>query len=125
MPFRCRTLKNIDAERTAWPYERQALVNFRSVAGDFDLDRLSLQPVIERSMSRANLNSPPCRTMRERQIRQLVRGGAINAKLSDGGIVDCEYAVQSLPDDIRHNDAIIASSEYAASFERGGETEFD
>ena len=34
--------------------------------------------------------------MRERQIRQLVHGGAINVKLSDGGIVDCEYAVQAL-----------------------------
>ena len=36
------------------------------------------------------------RAMRERQIRQLVHGGAINVKLSDGGIVDCEYAVQAL-----------------------------
>ena len=36
------------------------------------------------------------RAMRERQIRQLVRGGTVNAKLSDGGLVDCEYAVQAL-----------------------------
>ena len=63
---------------------------------------------------------PAMRAMRERQIRQLVRGGAINAKLSDGGIVDCEYAVQALQmtfgDDmltLRHPNTLQALSEAA------------
>ena len=36
------------------------------------------------------------RAMRERQLRQLVKPGVWNAKLSSGGLVDCEYLVQAL-----------------------------
>jgi glutamate-ammonia-ligase adenylyltransferase len=36
------------------------------------------------------------RGMREKQLRQLVRAGTFNAKLSPGGLVDCEYLVQGL-----------------------------
>ena len=34
------------------------------------------------------------RAMRDRQVRQLVRAGTFNAKLSPGGLVDSEYLVQ-------------------------------
>lgn len=80
----------------AWPYERQALVKFRSVAGDRDF-QTTVTAACHRAIYEAGqFEFAAMRAMRERQIRQLVRGGAINAKLSDGGIVDCEYAVQSL-----------------------------
>ena len=80
----------------AWPYERQALVKFRSVAGDQDF-QTTVTAACHRAIYEAGqFEFAAMRAMRERQIRQLVRGGAINAKLSDGGIVDCEYAVQSL-----------------------------
>ena len=80
----------------AWPYERQALVKFRSVAGDLDF-QTAVTAACHRAIYEAGqFEFAAMRAMRERQIRQLVRGGAINAKLSDGGIVDCEYAVQSL-----------------------------
>ena len=36
------------------------------------------------------------RAIRERQLRQLVSPGVFNAKLSSGGLVDCEYIVQAL-----------------------------
>jgi glutamate-ammonia-ligase adenylyltransferase len=89
-------VKYYDADGPAWPYERQALVRFRGVAGYPDF-----QSVISVACHRAVYDSEhfdfsAMRAMRERQIRQLVRGGSINAKLSDGGIVDCEYAVQAL-----------------------------
>ena len=42
--------------------------------------------------------------MREKQIRQLVAPGTINAKLSAGGLVDCEYLVQGLQ--LRHGGQI-------------------
>ena len=80
----------------AWPYERQALVKFRSVAGDRDF-QTTVTAACHRAIYEAGqFEFAAMHAMRERQIRQLVRGGAINAKLSDGGIVDCEYAVQSL-----------------------------
>ena len=80
----------------AWPYERQALVKFRCVAGDLKF-QTAVTAACHRAIYKAGqFEFATMRAMRERQIRQLVRGGAINAKLSDGGIVDCEYAVQSL-----------------------------
>jgi glutamate-ammonia-ligase adenylyltransferase len=42
--------------------------------------------------------------MRERQLRQLVQPGVWNAKLSSGGLVDCEYLVQALQ--ITHGHAL-------------------
>ena len=36
------------------------------------------------------------RAMREKQVRQLVKPGTFNAKLSPGGLVDTEYLVQGL-----------------------------
>jgi glutamate-ammonia-ligase adenylyltransferase len=42
------------------------------------------------------------RAMRERQVRQLVPGGTVNAKFSPGGLVDLEYLVQILQ--IRHGE---------------------
>ena len=36
------------------------------------------------------------RAMREKQLRELVEPGRWNAKLSPGGLVDCEYLVQAL-----------------------------
>jgi len=80
----------------AWPYERQALVKFRCVAGN-----AAFRAVVTVACHRAiygtgQFDFTAMRAMRERQIRQLVHGGAINVKLSDGGIVDCEYAVQAL-----------------------------
>ena len=80
----------------AWPYERQALVRFRHVAGDRvfgDEVTLSVQQMV---YAAEDFDFAAMSAMRERQVRQLVRGGTINAKLSDGGLVDCEYAVQAL-----------------------------
>ena len=36
------------------------------------------------------------RAMRERQLRHLVTPGTVNAKYSQGGLVDLEYIVQGL-----------------------------
>lgn len=80
----------------AWPYERQALVKLRCVAGDPQF-AARVTDVCQRTVYAAGqFDFAAMRAMRERQIRQLVRGGTINAKLSDGGLVDCEYAVQAL-----------------------------
>lgn len=80
----------------AWPYERQALVKFRCVAGDRVFGQKVTVACHKAIYSLGQFDFSAMRGMRERQVRQLVRGGSINAKLSEGGIVDCEYAVQAL-----------------------------
>jgi glutamate-ammonia-ligase adenylyltransferase len=44
------------------------------------------------------------RAMREKQLRQLVRAGTTNAKLSPGQLVDSEYLVQGLQITYGHRD---------------------
>ena len=83
-------------EGPAWPFERQALVKLRAVAGDQGLgDELeSLRD--EWIYCDDVFDVAAMRAMRDRQVRQLVRAGTFNAKLSPGGLVDCEYLVQGL-----------------------------
>ena len=83
-------------EGPAWPYERQAMVKFRCFAGSRVFGQRVTGACQKAIYSAGWFDFSAMRAMRERQIRQLVRGGSINAKLSDGGIVDCEYAVQAL-----------------------------
>jgi glutamate-ammonia-ligase adenylyltransferase len=81
---------------TAWPYERQAMVKFRCFAGSDVFGQVVTAACHRAIYSSGWFDFSAMRAMRERQVRQLVRGGSINAKLSEGGIVDCEYAVQAL-----------------------------
>ncbi len=78
----------------AWPYERQALVKLRPVAGDPELGREVVRLRDELIYSGEPFNTAAMRAMRERQIRQLITGGTTNAKFSPGGLVDIEYLVQ-------------------------------
>lgn len=80
----------------AWPYERQSLVKLRPVAGHARLGRKIVE-VRDRLIYRGGpFDIAAMRAMREKQIRQLVRADSFNAKLSPGGLVDCEYLVQGL-----------------------------
>ena len=80
----------------AWPYERQALVRLRAIAGDaaFGRDVEALRDLLVYTGQPFDVAA--MRAMRERQLRHLVRGGSINAKFSPGGLVDVEYLVQAL-----------------------------
>jgi len=80
----------------AWPFERQAMVRFRPVAGSKSFGQQVAQVVHAICYHKEQFDFDAMRAMRERQIRQLVFAGRIHAKLSDGGLVDCEYAVQAL-----------------------------
>ncbi len=80
----------------AWGYERQALIRLRAVAGDRDFGQ-----EIESLRDRFVFGPEPfdlegMRQMRQLQVKQLVRPGAINAKYSPGALVDIEYFVQAL-----------------------------
>jgi glutamate-ammonia-ligase adenylyltransferase len=80
----------------AWPYERQSLVRMRHIAGDADLGNRVIQLRDKLVYTAAPFDINALRAMRERQLRQLVQPGVWNAKLSYGGLVDCEYLVQAL-----------------------------
>ncbi len=80
----------------AWPYERQALVKLRPVAGSQQLGRKVVKLRDQFIYRGEPFDVASMRAMREKQIRQLIRPGTFNAKLSPGGLVDCEYLVQAL-----------------------------
>ena len=80
----------------AWPYERQALVKLRPIAGDSDFSEAVVAARDRICYSGRPFDVNAMRGMREKQVRQLVRAGTFNAKLSPGGLVDCEYLVQGL-----------------------------
>lgn len=80
----------------AWPYERQALVKLRPIAGDAELGRQIVRLRDEFIYTGAPFDVAAMRAMRERQMRHLVAGGTFNAKFSPGGLADLEYLVQGL-----------------------------
>jgi glutamate-ammonia-ligase adenylyltransferase len=80
----------------AWPYERQALVKLRPIAGDPDFGAQVIKLRDELIYTSEQFDVAAMRAMRERQIRHLVTAGTINAKFSPGGLVDVEYLVQGL-----------------------------
>ena len=80
----------------AWPFERQALVKLRCVAGDATFSRRIHQLRDDIIYGVRPFAFDAMRALREQQIRQFVRPGTTHAKLSEGGLVDCEYSVQAL-----------------------------
>ena len=90
-------ITNYYSERgLAAPYERQALIKLRYVAGDAALGK---QVEVHRDLyvySDKPWDIPEALDLRRQQLKQLVEPGTINLKYSQGGIVDIEYAVQYL-----------------------------
>lgn len=80
----------------AWPYERQALVKLRPIAGDQHLGAELVRIRDRLIYTGREIDLAAIRAMRERQVRQLVRAGTFHAKLSPGGLVDLEYLTQAL-----------------------------
>ena len=85
-----------DPNGAAWPYERQALIKLRPITGDPGLGEKLIALRDQFLYEGPPFDFASMRTMRERQIRQLVSAGEFNAKLSPGGLVDIEYLVQAL-----------------------------
>jgi glutamate-ammonia-ligase adenylyltransferase len=84
------------ADGLAAPFERQALIKLRHVAGDAALGRQ-----VERHRDAFVYSGAPwdlagALALRRRQVTELVEPGAINVKYSSGGLLDIEYAVQYL-----------------------------
>jgi glutamate-ammonia-ligase adenylyltransferase len=80
----------------AAPFERQALIKLRWVAGDEELGQR-----VEAHRDRFTYSGEPWNVenalhLRQRQMRELVKAGETNVKYSGGGIIDIEYAAQYL-----------------------------
>lgn len=88
--------KYFSPDGDAWPYERQSLVKLRCIGGNAEFGTRLVSVRDELLFRGASFDFDAMRAMREKQIRQLVHGGTVNAKLSAGGLVDCEYAIQAL-----------------------------
>lgn len=83
-------------EGDAAPFERQALIKLRWVAGDEKLGRQVEAHRDGYTYSGAPWNWADAMQLRRRQMQELVKPGQTNVKYSAGGIVDIEYAVQYL-----------------------------
>jgi glutamate-ammonia-ligase adenylyltransferase len=80
----------------AAPFERQALIKLRYVAGD-----AALGQAIEAARDTFVYSQEPfdlanALHLRQRQINELVAPGAVDSKYSPGGLVDIEYTAQYL-----------------------------
>jgi glutamate-ammonia-ligase adenylyltransferase len=80
----------------AAPFERQALIKLRKVAGEDSLGRRVEAHRDSFTYSEARWNWADAMELRGRQMNELVKPGDINVKYSAGGIIDVEYAVQYL-----------------------------
>ena len=78
------------------PFERQALLKLRFVAGDAALGRAVEAHRDAFSYGAAPWDVAGAVHLRERQKRELVGPGETNLKYGDGGLLDVEYAVQYL-----------------------------
>ena len=80
----------------AAPYERQALIKLRHIAGDASLGH-RLETYRDAFVyGGAPWDIPTALDLRKQQLQQLVKPGQVNVKYSQGGVIDIEYAVQYL-----------------------------
>jgi glutamate-ammonia-ligase adenylyltransferase len=94
-------------EGLAAPFERQALIKLRHVAGDAGLGKQVEAHRDRYVYSGEPWDLPTALDLRRQQLKQLVEPGTINVKLSRGGVIDIEYAVQYLQVMHGHRHAIL------------------
>jgi glutamate-ammonia-ligase adenylyltransferase len=80
----------------AAPFERQALIKLRHIAGDASLGKRVEMHRDTFVYSGAPWDLAVALDLRRQQVKQLVEPGQINLKHSHGGIVTLEYAIQYL-----------------------------
>ncbi len=80
----------------AAPFERQALIKLRAVAGDQLLGRLVEEHRDAYVYSGAPWDLRAAMDLRRQQMKELVEPGQVNVKYSPGGLIDIEYVIQYL-----------------------------
>jgi glutamate-ammonia-ligase adenylyltransferase len=84
------------ADGFAAPFERQALIKLRFIAGDTALGKKVETHRDKFVYSGAPWDLAAALDLRRQQIAQLIKPGQVNLKHSHGGIVTIEYAIQYL-----------------------------
>ncbi|BFU96141.1 MAG: putative (Glutamate-ammonia-ligase) adenylyltransferase, subunit A (Modular protein) [Nitrospira sp.] len=100
-------VKYYSKDGLAAPFERQALVKLRHVAGDATLGKHVEAHRDRYVYSDEPWDLPTALDLRRQQLKQLVERGTVNVKLSPGGVIDIEYAVQYLQVMHGHRHAIL------------------
>ncbi|HLZ32842.1 MAG TPA: hypothetical protein VKP13_02410 [Nitrospira sp.] len=80
----------------AAPFERQSLIKLRHIAGDASLGKQVEAHRDRYVYSGATWDLATALDLRRQQLKELVESGTVNVKLSAGGLVDIEYAIQYL-----------------------------
>jgi len=80
----------------AAPFERQALIKLRHIAGKSTLGHRLETHRDSFVYGKAPWDIPAALEIRRQQLRQLVEPGKVNVKYSAGGLIDIEYAAQYL-----------------------------
>jgi [glutamine synthetase] adenylyltransferase / [glutamine synthetase]-adenylyl-L-tyrosine phosphorylase len=80
----------------AAPFERQALIKLRHIAGDSALGHQLETHRDSFVYSDAPWDIPAALELRRQQLKQMVAPGKVNVKYSAGGLIDIEYATQYL-----------------------------
>jgi glutamate-ammonia-ligase adenylyltransferase len=80
----------------AAPFERQALIKLRHIAGDSALGHQLETHRDSFVYGDAPWDIPAALELRRQQLRQMVAPGKVNVKYSAGGLIDIEYATQYL-----------------------------
>jgi len=88
--------KYYSVDGLAAPFERQALIKLRHIAGDAALGKKVEAHRDSFVYSGAPWDLATAIDLRRQQVKQLVEPGQINLKHSHGGIVTLEYAIQYL-----------------------------
>ncbi len=96
----CNTLKQIEEYYSqsgpAWDFERQCLVRLRPIAGDEELGRRVCAIRDNFVYSGAPLDYAELARLHRKQQDEYASGKGLNAKFSDGALVDVEYHIQHL-----------------------------
>jgi glutamate-ammonia-ligase adenylyltransferase len=102
----------------AAPFERQALVKLRAVAGDASLGAEAEHVRDGFVWSGEPWNRDDALHLRERQCRELVPPGRFNVKYSPGALVEVEYAVQYLQLEHGKDDATLRTPSTLVALDR-------
>ncbi len=89
----------------AAPFERQAWIKLRHVAGNAALGRRIERYRNDFVYSRSSWPLDTALHLRRRQIRELIPQGTIHAKYSPGGLIDIEYTAQYLQIQYGHRES--------------------
>ena len=80
----------------AAPFERQALIKLRHIAGNSALGHKLETHRDSFVYGEAHWDTPAALELRRQQLKQLVAPGKVNVKYSAGGLIDIEYTAQYL-----------------------------